>query len=328
MDGYLTTQLLRVAARLGVADALSRGPCSGAVLAGTVGADASRLTRVLRGLVLAGVLAEDDAGSFSLTPAGELLRAEVPGSMRELAMLRGEVNYRAAEGLLDAVLGGPTPFEAVYGQPFFDYLASNADHGTLFSTAMADRAAHEARQVVEAYDFAGVGTVVDVGAGEGVLLREILQATAGTRGVLVDTPAVVAQARKAFDGTDLQERVDFVAADFFDTLPSGGDAYVLSRVLHDWDDPDAARILASCRAAAGRQSRLLVVEALQPQRVGDRPAAVRMDVAMLVLLGGRERREEEYRALLDGAGFEVRRVLPTRSPLGVSVIEAVARPGR
>lgn len=114
-----------------------------------------------------------------------------------------------------------------------------------------------------------------------------------------------------------------MAADFFGVLPTGGDTYVLSRVLHDWDDHDAARILASCRAAAGRHSRLLVIEALQPHQVAERPAAVRMDVAMLVLLNGRERREEEYRALLGGAGFEVRRVLPTRSPLGVSVIEAV-----
>ena len=186
---------------------------------------------------------------------------------------------------------------------------------------MAGRSEQEAGDVVAAYDFSGIERLVDVGGGRGVLLAAILRAAPGLPACSVDREAAVEAARER-----LGERAECVVGDFFAALPAGADAYLLSRVLHDWDDADAGRILAVCHAAMGpgkpaarRRSAIL------PERAKDRPAAIRMDLHMLLLLGARERTEAEFRELLDAAGFEVRRVVATRSPAGLSVIEAVPR---
>jgi O-methyltransferase len=191
---------------------------------------------------------------------------------------------------------------------------------------MADRAQREAADVVAAYDFAGLEDLVDVGGGSGVLLAAILHATPGLRGVLVDRPEAVAQARARFVDAGLEERCDCVVGDFYEAIPAGADAYLLSRVIHDWDDADAHRILTTCRDAMPVDARLLLVEAILPERAHDDPEAVRMDVHMLMLFGARERTAAQYRRLLADAGFELARVLPTGSPAGVSVLEATVAP--
>jgi len=167
----------------------------------------------------------------------------------------------------------------------------------------------------------GIGRLVDVGGRHGILLGAILRSAPDLHAVLVDQPAVVEEARRRLTAEGVADRCQLVPGDFFAEVPAGADAYVLSRVLHDWTD-DARRVLAACRAAMGPGSRLLVVEAILPERAADQPAVIRMDLHMLVLLGARERTEEEFRRLLAGAGFEVRRVVPTRSVAGLSVIEA------
>jgi hypothetical protein len=317
LDGFVTTQLLYVAARLDIAGVLADGPKHGAAIADAVGADRDALVRVLRGLAIEGVLAEEGDGSFSLTPVGRSLTP-----LRGAALVRGDLYYQSAAALLDTVLGGGTAFERVHGEPFFDHLAHHAGHDAAFQASMAGRAEQEADDVVDAYDFGGIGRLVDVGGGRGVLLAAILRANPDVRGVLMDRSAAIPAAQSYLQAAGVGDRSDCVAGDFFTAVPAPADAYVLSRVIHDWDDADAKRILATCRQAMAPPSRLLIVEAILPERAVDRPAAIRMDLHMLVLLGARERTEAEFTSLLADSGFAVQRVVMTRSPAGLGVIEA------
>jgi len=322
MDGYLTTQLLYVAARLGVADALAAGPRTGPEIAAAVGADPDRLTRMLRGLALDDVLAEYEDGRFALTPVGECLREGVPGSLRGQVLVRGDVYWEAAAGLLQAATDGGTALEHVHGARFFDYLAAEPERAAAFQASMAHRSEREAADVVAAYDFGGIGRLVDVGGGSGVLLEAILRATPALHGILFDRPDAVERAQRRLAAAGVDSRCECVAGDFFAAVPPGADAYLLSRVIHDWDDADAHCILARCREAMPPHARLLLVEAILPERARDGPEAVRMDVHMLMLLGARERTEDEYRRLLAGAGFALRRVVPTESAADLAVLEA------
>jgi len=322
MDGYLVTQLLYVAAKLGVADVLAGGPRTGAQIAAAVGADADRLTRMLRGLATEGVFVEDADGRFALTAIGERLREGVPGSLRGQLLVRGETYWQAAGGLLRAATDGGTAFAHVNGEPFFDHLARHPERAAEFQASMAARAEREAADVVAAYDFGGLRRIVDVGGGSGVLLQAILEANPDVHGVLVDRPEAVKRAGERLAAAGLAARAQFRVGDFFAEVPAGGDAYLLSRVIHDWDDADARDILARCREAMAPSARLLLVEAIVPELAVDGPEAIRMDVHMLMLFGARERTDAEYRALLESAGFDLERVVATGSPAGLSVLEA------
>lgn len=317
LDGFVTTQLLYVAAKLGVADVLAEGPRTGAEIAAAVDADHDALVRVLRGLVTDDVLAEEPDGRFALTPVGACLAA-----MHGAALARGEVYYEAASGLLETVREGGTAYEHVYGERFFDHLARHPDREAAFQGSMASRSEQEARDVVAAYDFTGLRRLVDVGGGREVLLAEILRAAPELRAVLIDREAAIPAALAHLQAASVADRGDCIVADFFETVPTGADAYVLSRIIHDWNDADAAHILATCRQAMAPHSRLLVIEAIMPERARDRPAAIRMDLHMLLLLGARERTEAEFRVLLEASGFRVQRVVLTASPAGLGVIEA------
>jgi precorrin-6B methylase 2 len=321
-DGYLTTQLLYVAVKLGVADMLAGGPATGPEVAAAVSADPDIVSRILRGLSLDDVIVEHDDGRFSLGPLGEYLREGVPGSQRGPILTRGEFVSSAAHALLDAATGGKCAFELTYGQPFFSHLESNPAHRQAFMASMAGRAAHEAEAVVAAYDLSGIRHLVDVGAGPGVVARAALRAVPAMSATLMDRPDMVDRARREMDDAGLTDRCTFVAADFFESVPGGGDAYLLSRILHDWNDENAARVLGVCRTAMPSGARLLVVDAVLPDRARDLPGAIRMDLAMLLLLNARERTAAEFETLLAGAGFRLSRVVPTGSPTGLAVIEA------
>jgi len=319
VERFVTTQLLYVAASLDVGGRLAGGPMSGPELANSLGVDGAALTRVLRGLVAEGVLDEDDQGRFALTPLGGCL-----SSLRGATIARGALYYDAAAGLLETVRDGRTSFEHVHGANFFEHLKRDPDQYDVFQGSMAGRAEQEARDVVAAYDFTGLRRLVDVGGGPAVLLAEILRAVPELAGILMDHEAVVPRARDHLDRNGVGDRAECVPGDFFETVPAGGDAYLLSRVLHDWDDSDAGRILATCRSAMEPGVRLLVVEAILPDRASDAPAVIRMDLHMLILLGARERTESEFRNLLGAAGFTVHRVVRTASSVGLGIIEAVA----
>ena len=321
VDGFVTTQLLYVAVSLDVGGRLAEGPMSGPDLAAAVGVEHAGLGRVLRGLVAEGVLGEDDEGRFLLTPLGGCL-----SSLRGATIARGELYYGAAAGLLKTVREGGTSFEHVHGASLFDYLQRHPDEYRVFQGSMAGRAEREARDVVAGYDFTGLRRLVDVGGGPAVLLADILRATPELRGVLMDREAVLPQARAHLDRSGVGDRAECVLGDFFVSVPAGGDAYLLSRVLHDWNDADAGRILANCRAAMSPGARLLVVEAILPERARDAPEVIRMDVHMLILLGASERTEAGFRRLLGDAGFTVQRVVRFASSAGLGIIEAVIGP--
>jgi len=322
MDGYLITQILYVAVKLGIAEVLADGPADAETLAGAVQAQPATLRRILRGLAAEGLLEEHADGRFSLTALGTCLRGDVPGSQRGAIIARGDVYYGATAGLLAAVRQGGTAFEHVRGTSFFEYLGQHPELGAAFQGSMVDRARHEAADVVASYDFGSFDVLVDVGGGPGILLEAILNAAPGLRGVLMDRPPVAEGARTRLTAAGLAERCTFVPGDFFATVPAGGNAYLLSRVIHDWDDDDARRILAVCRAAMDDRATLLLVEAILPELARDQPAAIRMDLHMLALLGGSERTASEFERLLATAGFELVRVVPTTSSAGIGVVEA------
>ena len=317
VDGFVTTQLIYVAAKLGIAPLLAEGAKTTDELADTLGVDAALLHRVLRGLALEDVVDERDDGRFELTTLGHELIA-----LEATAIVRGEVYYPAAGRLFEAVTNGGVPFDRYHGHRFFEYFAHNPEQEALFQTSMAGRSQQEAADVVAAHDFGQYRTLVDVGGGRGVLLAAILKSAPALRGILFDLDASIPAALAYLREVGVDDRVECVGGDFFDEGPPGADAYLMSRVLHDWDDDDATRILTTCRNAMRPDSRLLVVDAVLPERARDRPDAVHMDILMLMFLGARERTELEFGRLLEQCGFRLDRVVLTRSLAGLGVLEA------
>ena len=320
IDGFVFTQLCYVASDTGVFDQLAAGSRTSGELAAALDLDAGNLHRVLRGLAAEGVVVERGDHGFALSSLGEIV-----GRMQGAVRARGELYYAAATGLRDAVRDGGSAFEHHHGQPFFHYLGAEPEREAAFHASMATRAAAESAAVIDAYDFSTVRHVVDVGGGNGILLAAILQTVPHITGVLLDRSAVLPDARATLQGAGVSSRAHCVAGDFFTDVPSGADTYMLSRVLHDWDDTDAVRILRTCRKRMPPNSRLLVVEAVLPERAADNPAVVLMDLHMLLLLGARERTLQEYADLLDHVDLEISRHIPTASPVGLAVIEARPR---
>ncbi len=322
MDGYLRTQLLYVAARLRLADSLANGPQSAPELAAAVGAEPAALHRILRGLAVVGIV-EEAEGGFGLTDAGRSLQSGTAGSLRGAVLSRGDLYYHAASGLLKSVQSGGAAFRHVYGAEFFDHLAASPERLAAFQESMVARSEVEVTELMRTYDFSRFGHVVDVGGGFGVTLSALLAAHPNLRGTLFDRPEVVRTAEERLNAAGLASRCRIVGGDAFDAVPSGGDLYLLSRVIHDWTDEDAVRILRSCHAAMGSTATLVLVEAVIADRASDQPAAVVMDLHMLVLGLGKERTRDEFREVLARAGLELRRVIPTEGRTGISVLEAV-----
>jgi hypothetical protein len=321
MDGYIQTQLLYVAARLRLADLLAGGPQSAEDLAAAAGADASVLHRILRGLAINGIV-EEAQGVFSLADAGRYLRSGTGDSLRGAVLSRGDLYYRAASGLLESAQNGGAAFRHVYGAAFFDHLTASPDRLVAFQESMVARSQLEVAEVLRAYDFSRYHHIVDVGGGFGVTLAAILRSYSDLHGTLFDRPEVVRAAQERLQAADVTARCKVVAGDAFDAVPHGGDLYLLSRVIHDWNDEDAVRILRSCRTAMNHDGGLVLVEAVIADRLSDQPAAILMDLHMLVLGLGKERTVGEFSGLLARAGFALRRVIPTQGRTGVNILEA------
>jgi O-methyltransferase len=323
LTGTWVAQAMSVVAALGIADALADGPKRLDALAAAADAHAPSLYRLLRTLASVGIFSEDEDGRFRLTPLAEPLRSDAPGSVRTFAIMLGaDWGWQPWARLLDSVRTGQSAFALSHGTGIFDYLAQHSDAGAVFDAGMTGRSGPDDEAVATGYDFSGFGTVVDVGGGRGSFLASILRRNPTVRGVLFDRAHVIPGARQHMEGAGLAARCELVAGDFFASLPAGGDAYVLKRVIHDWDDDDAVRILERCRQAMPPTGRLLVVETVIPP--GNEPSFGKLlDLLIMVWTGGKERTEAEYRALLAAAGFELTQVVPTRSTL--NVIEAVPR---
>jgi predicted transcriptional regulator len=326
--GAWLSQAISVAARLGVADAIAEGASGTTEIAERVGADTSTLYRLLRALSDHGVVTEEPGGRFTLTPMGESLRSDAPHSLRRWAIWTGARFYRDAWSELEqAVRTGEPAFARVHGTDLFGYLGAHPDDAAVFDGAMQDIAGNFLAGILAVYDFSGYPTVVDVGGGTGALLCSILHASPDTRGVLVDTPPVLAAAEPVLAAAGITDRCQTVPGNFFDQVPSGGDLYILSNIIHDWDDEAALRILATCRAAMRTDSRLLVIELVLPDDA--RPSMGKLlDLEMLsVTPNGRQRTQAQYTELLSRARLDVTRSIPALPGTPASYVEAVPAPG-
>ena len=318
--GFILSGALAAATELGVADHLAQGPRSPAELAKTLNADASALFRVLRLLASVGVFTEDAEGRFGLTPAADLLRSQVPGSLREAVLMLTQKIFWAPTGeLAETVRTGQTPFDRIFGKPFFDYLTRDAAAGLIFHRGMSSLSELENNPIAGSYDFSPFQRVVDVGGGHGGFLIEALQSTPRLRGVLFDHAQVLAGSRIASAG--LADRCEHATGDFFQAVPANADLYVLKRILHDWDDEACVILLSNCRAAMADKGRVLVIDTVIPP--GNAPHGGKvLDVMMLASLPGRERTEAELRGLFARAGLQLSRLIHT--PTALSITEAIA----
>ncbi|MFG2652901.1 methyltransferase [Streptomyces sp. NPDC048436] len=309
------------AAELGVADALAAGPRPVHEIAETVGAHAPTLYRLMRACADIGLFEEREGQVFALTEVGDALRSDSQTSMRNFARWVGLAADRNTwAGLADSVRTGNPAFEQVHGQDVWDYMRGRADVSKVFDDAMSEASRQLIAPVVGAFDFGGIGTLVDVAGGHGALLAAVLADNPDTRGLLYDQPDVVAGAEQTFKDRGVDDRVEIVAGDFFDSVPVGGDAYLLSNVIHDWDDEQSLKILTNCREALAEGGRVLLVEAVMPERAEPSPTVTLMDLNMLVLCGGKQRTRAEFAALFEKAGLRLERIV--RAGLH-SVVEAV-----
>lgn len=324
MKGAMVSQVLAVTARLGVADALADGPRTPEEIARRVEADAASLLRLLRAAADCGVLGQLEDGRFVLTQVGELLRSDVPTSLKALATMVGMPFHRDAwTDLYTSIKTGECAFTRVHGADWFTYLALHPEEAGVFDAAMTSITVSMQAGVVRVYDFSRFSTVVDVGGGQGALLAAILGANQCLRGVLFDTPSAAAEARATLHHAGVAARSEVVEGDFFATVPSGGDLYILSNILHDWEDAAAQRILRTCRTAMRVDARLLIVEQVLP----DAPVAsfaTLGDLEMLALTGGRQRTPTQFGELLSGAGLRLAKAVPSVLDCPDSYIEAIA----
>ena len=327
--GHRVTRIITVAAQLELADAMDEMPRSVAALAAAVGADPAALHRLLYALASIGLVTSSAPGQFALTPVGACLRGDSPHGLRSWALMESAEYYQTAwDHLLPSIHTGDPAFERAVGVAFYDYLDRHPVDGANFSQTMSEVTTVIVDAVLAAHDFSSVQRVVDVGGGYGKLLTSLLRRHPAMRGVLLDTPVVVERARPRIEAAGVADRCELVGGDFFADMPSGGDLYLLSRVLMDHDDEASVRLLRNCRRAMAETSRVHIIQIVLPSSEADAARHLLFDGAMsnlnMFVLGlGAERTEEQYRALLARAGLAVAQIIPTRALM--SIIEARPR---
>lgn len=322
--GHLLASALQVVVRLGIPDRLASGPVSAARLAADTGVREDGLFRVLRALAAAGVFEETAPRTFALALPGQMLRKDVPGSMHDMALwITSPFHFRTYAELMHTVRTGQAAAEKVAGMTAFAYLEKDRELSEIFNDAMSSFSGVSVAAALEAYDFGGIGLLVDVAGGHGAVLGGILQRYPAMRGILVDLEHVVAGAPARLAALGVADRVTIAPGNMFESVPPG-DAYVMKHIIHDWDDEPALAILRNIhRAQRDPEGRVILLESvLAPGNAPDFGKI--MDLEMMALPGGRERTAEEFRSLFDRAGYALARIVPTQRPL--SVIEARRRP--
>jgi ubiquinone/menaquinone biosynthesis C-methylase UbiE len=321
INGYRISQLLYVAAELGIADLLKDGPKPVEELAAASGTHPRVLFRLLRALCSLGILCKLDGDRYGLTAMGEYLQTGSAGSLRAWALLSGGEQYLTWGHLLYSVRTGEIAFDDQHGMSVWQYREQHPQAAEVFNEAMGTVALQIGRAMVKTYDFSKFNKVVDVGGGHGMLLMEILKAFPGLRGVLLDRSKAIQEARERIEAAGLLKRCELVEGDFFEGVPAGGDAYLLLRILHDWEDDQVIRLLKNCRQVMQAQQKLLILErSMNDDNPAPEPALT--DLNMMVMMGGRERTDAEYEALLRAAGFELGGIFATASPM--HILEGVA----
>jgi hypothetical protein len=324
--GYIASTALYAAVKLRIADHLASGSLSiddlaraaGSPTNGGVNADA--LYRVLRMLASVGVFEETSPRHFANNAASNTIRTGIPGSLYDMGLwMTDPFHLRVYADAMHSITTGQPAVEKTVGMPVFDYFRSNPELSEIFNNAMTGFSTSVIPAVLEVYDFSGIGTLVDVAGGHGQVLASILQRYPAMRGVLFDLDHVIAGAVPRLRELGLEGRVTTATGDFFKAVPAGGDAYIMKHIIHDWDDDRAITILRNIRSAMNPGGRVILLESvLLPGNTPDFGKLI--DLEMLMMPGGRERTEAEFRSLLQRAGFDLTRVVPTQSPL--SVIEA------
>jgi hypothetical protein len=310
VNGYQVSRAVHVAAALAIPDLLAEGALTSDELADATDTHAPSLYRLLRALASAGVLHEIEGHRFELTAVGGCLRSDVSGSLADWAVFVGRPYHWQAWGdLLDSVRTGENAFQRLHGTDAWTYRAQRPEESVIFDRAMATRFRQASAALLEAYDFGRYRTIVDVGGGNGALLAALLGAHPGLEGVLFDQPHVVSSAPELLEREGISRRCRVVAGDFFASVPEGGDAYLLRNVIHDWNDHDASRILATVRRSLPPAGTLLLVERIVAPPNEGRDTNF-LDLLMLVILGGRERTADEFDRLLASSGFRMRRQVP------------------
>jgi hypothetical protein len=317
----MASSCLYAAITLNIADHLAPGPKTIAELGKASSANEDALYRVLRLLASLGIFEEVAPRTFALTPASELLRKDVPGSMRAMAVfLPDPMHYRIYGDIMQSMQTGKAAAEYTLGMPVFQYLEKDQAYSQVFNDAMTAFSAPVVSAALEAYDFSGIGTLVDVAGGHGEVLMSILKANPNMRGIVADLGHVVDGAKPRIASAGLSGRMQAVACNFFESVPEG-DAYIMKHIIHDWDDDRAAAILKTIgKAMGGKKNKVILLESVIAG--GATPDLGKfIDIEMLLFPGGRERTADEFKSLFERSGFRLTKVVPTKSPL--SVVEAV-----
>jgi len=321
ITGFWVSRAIYVAAKLGLADLVKDSPKTADELARLTGTHSPSLYRALRALASVGVFTEDGQGRFAQTPLSETLRSDTPGSLRAMAIVElGQEHFPAWGNLMHSVRTGEIAFDNLFKQSAWEYYAGNPEDASNFNESMRGLTEMVNMAVLDSYDFSGADKLVDVAGGTGGLISAILAAHPRMRGVLFDLPHVIAEAGPLLDAAGVRDRCEISTGDFFRSVPEGGDAYVMKWIIHDWDDEKSTAILKNIHRAMNKKGKLLLIEMVVLE--GNQPDLSKfLDLNMLVMTGGRERTEAEFKSLLAASGFELTRVIRTTSP--VCVIEAV-----
>lgn len=321
LDGYRSTALLYVAAELGIPDLIADESKSSDELSASLNAHTPSLYRLLRGLAAIQVLSEAADGRFSLTPLGQALRTNVPGSLHGTAILCGQERMLAWRDLAQSALSGETAFNHVFGMSNWEYRKQHPELNAAFNAGIRQRTSEITNAVLAAYDFTPFHTIADIGGGHGALLAGILQRYPSMRGILIDQSHVLEGAGKFLESNNVLARCDLVSGNFLESISRGADIHILKSVLHDWDDASSLTILKNCHCALPANGTLLLVERILPTRAVQDPDTILTDIHMMAVTGGRERTQEQFRGLLSKAGFKIKGIVRTTS--AVSIIESV-----
>ena len=315
---FIASRAIYVAAKLAIADLMDKGPKSISELGSALAVDSDALFRIMRLLTKIGIFEQDDTDLFSLTVLGEPLRSASSESMRDYIILYHEIQYPTFANIMHRIQTGGSAHLKTFDKSVFDLVQSSPEFSSMFFAGLASRAKVDIAAVLNAYDFAGARSVVDVGGGDGGFLSALLSHYPLMTGVLYDLEPAIAAARAGHGGP--LPRCELTVGDFFKAVPKGADLYLLKLILHDWEDADAVRILMRCRQAMSSGGRLLIMEGLLGSTKGLTMTDV-VDLAMLANLSGRERTQSQFSILLETAGFRLQRTIPTNATL--HILEAV-----
>jgi hypothetical protein len=315
ITGLWTSCCIYTAVKLDVADRLIEKPKTASQLAVETRTHEPSLYRLLRALSSIGIFFENENNEFELTSLGNTLRSDLPGSMRAIAIMNMEDHFGAWGNLLHSIKTGEIAFDDLHRTSIWGYYERNPQQGSNFNKAMAGMTQGIIMHLLPAYDFSVFKTIVDIGGGNGALLCGILKSALATRGIVYDSEEYIRdQAVRYINENHLQGRCSFEAGSFFDTVPPGASAYLMKSILHDWDDEHARKILANVQKAMGKGSKLLLIEAVVPERNIPHPGKL-MDINMMVMTGGRERAAKEWKDLIEESGLNFPKIIPTGSPM-------------